>query len=213
MSAYEISVEDKVKLANLNNPKVLQVVDNAIELMKPDKVMVFDDFPEDIQKVRQLSISNGEEKMLAMDGHTVHFDNYRDQARDKANTATLLPAGQTLSRGLNVKERESGLEEILGFMNGVMRGKTMLVRFFCLGPLKSRFSIRAMQITDSFYVGHSEDLLYRTGYGEFLDLEDKDDFFYFWHSAGELDEKNTTVNIDNRRIYIDPQEETSPICK
>jgi phosphoenolpyruvate carboxykinase (GTP) len=63
-----------------------------------------------------------------------------------------------------------------------------------------------MQITDSFYVAHSEDLLYRPGYEEFKRLEDKDDFFYFWHSAGELDERNTTINVDKRRIYIDPLE-------
>jgi len=207
MSIYKISTEDKAKLEKLNNPKVLKVVEDAIELMKPKKVLVFDDSTEDIEKVRQLSLIEGEEKVLSIEGHTVHYDSYRDQARDKANTATLLPRGQTLSRGLNVKEREAGLKEILGYMDGAMQGKTMLVRFFCLGPVKSRFSIRAMQITDSFYVGHSEDLLYRTGYEEFNSLEDKDDFFYFWHSAGELDERNTTVNIDKRRIYIDPQEE------
>jgi len=185
---------------------VLKVVEDAANLMKPESVVVYDDSSEDISKVRQLSIDNGEEKKLAMDGHTVHYDGFFDQARDKANTATLLPAGQTLSRGLNVKERESGLEEIFGYMDGVMKGKTMIVRFFSLGPTNSRFSISAMQITDSFYVAHSEDLLYRPGYEEFKRLKDKDDFFYFWHSAGELDERNTTVNVDKRRIYIDPLE-------
>ncbi len=206
MSDYKISVTDQEKLDALQNSKVLQVVAAATALMKPAEVLVFDDSAEDVAKVRQLSLERGEEQPLAMEGHTIHFDGYFDQARDKANTATLLPAGQTLSRGLNVKEREAGLTEIFGFMDGAMQGKTMLVRFFCLGPTNSRFSIRAMQITDSFYVGHSEDLLYRTGYAEFQRLEDKDDFFYFWHSAGELSDRNTTVNIDNRRIYIDPAE-------
>ena len=70
----------------------------------------------------------------------------------------------------------------------------------------SRFSFRALQITDSFYVAHSEDLLYRSGYEEFIRSENKDDFFYFWHSAGQLDERNTTLNVDKRRIYIDPIE-------
>jgi phosphoenolpyruvate carboxykinase (GTP) len=107
---------------------------------------------------------------------------------------------------LNVVEREAGLKEIFGFMDGAMQEKTMIVRFFCLGPTNSHFSIRALQITDSFYVAHSEDILYRQGYREFMRLEDKDDFYYFWHSAGELSERNTTVNVDQRRIYIDPQE-------
>jgi len=206
MSAYQISEADKAKLDALENPKVLKIVEDAAALMKPEKVVVFDDSPEDIVKVRQSALDYGEEVKLAMEGHTIHYDGYFDQARDKANTATLLPAGQKLSRGLNVKERESGLEEIYSFMDGAMQGKTMLVRFFCLGPTNSRFSIRAMQITDSFYVGHSEDLLYRSGYDEFKRLADKDDFFYFWHSAGELSDRNTTVNVDKRRIYIDPAE-------
>ena len=206
MTPEIFSPEDKNKLDKLNNKKVWRVVNEAIDLMKPNQVLVFDDSPEDIQKVRQLSIDFGEELKLAMSGHTIHYDGYLDQARDKANTATLLPAGQGLSRGLNVKERESGLKEIYEFLDGVMTGKTMIVRFFCLGPTNSRFSIRAMQITDSFYVAHSEDLLYRQGYEEFRNLTDKDDFFYFWHSAGELDDRNTTKNVDKRRIYIDPLE-------
>ncbi len=197
---------DREKLDALENLKVWDVVRRAIDLMKPDDVLVFDDSLEDLARVRQLAIDYGEEKKLATKGHTVHYDGYYDQARDKAHTATLLPPGKTLSRGLNVVERESGLKEIFGFMDGAMRGKTMIVRFFCLGPTNSRFSIRALQITDSFYVAHCEDILYRPGYREFMRLEDKDDFFYFWHSAGELSERNTTVNVDQRRIYIDPQE-------
>lgn len=206
MFTYQISNADRAKLEALENPKVLKVVEDAAALMQPLKVVVFNDSPEDIARVRQCAIDNGEEKRLAMEGHTIHYDGYFDQARDKANTATLLPAGQKLSRGLNVREREAGLKEIIGFMEGAMQDKTMLVRFFCLGPTSSHFSIRVMQITDSFYVGHSEDLLYRSGFEEFKRLEDKDDFFYFWHSAGKLSESNTTANVDQRRIYIDPAE-------
>lgn len=197
---------DREKLDALENPKVWDVVRRAIDLMKPDDVLVFDDTPEDRARVRQLAIDYCEEKGLAIEGHTIHYDGYHDQARDKAHTATLLPPGQTLSRGLNVVEREAGLKEIFGLLDGAMQGKTMIVRFFCLGPTNSHFSIRALQITDSFYVAHCEDILYRPGYQEFLCLEDKDDFFYFWHSAGELSERNTTVNVDQRRIYIDPRE-------
>lgn len=207
MHQYQINPEDQAKLDALENPKVNKVVFDAIELMKPAKVMVFTDAPEEIKQFRNLAIEYREEKPLKIEGHTIHYDGYHDQARDKEHTATLLPKGQSLSRGLNVIEREKGLEEILTLMDGVMKNKTMVVRFFCLGPTHSRFSIPTLQITDSFYVGHSEDLLYRPGYEHFrTGLSDKDDFFYFWHSAGELDERNCTKNIDKRRIYIDPLE-------
>ncbi len=206
MAQYAISDEDREKLDALENEKVWSLIREAAELMKPRDIMVFTDDPHELDKVRQLSIQRGEEAPLAMEGHTVHYDSYNDQARDKKNTATLLPKGQTLSRGLNVVERESGLKEVLGFMDNSMKGKTMIVRFFCLGPTDSRFSLCALQVTDSWYVAHSEDILYRPGYEEFKKLKDKDDFFYFWHSAGELDERNCTKNIDKRRIYIDPLE-------
>jgi len=87
-----------------------------------------------------------------------------------------------------------------------MAGNEALIRFFCLGPLDSKFSICALQITDSFYVGHSEDILYRSGYEEFKKLNGSEDFFYFIHSAGELDERGNTKNIDKRRIFMDLKE-------
>ena len=206
MWSYEISDADKAKLEALENPKMIGIISEMAALMKPSKVVVFDDSAEDIAKVRQLSIENNEEKSLAMEGHTIHYDGYFDQGRDKANTATLLPSGQTLSRGLNVKERESALNEMWGLMKGIMQGKEMIIRFYCLGPTNSRFSISVLQITDSYYVAHSEDVLYRPGYEQFKRLKDKEDFFCFRHSAGELDESNVTKNIDKRRIYINPVE-------
>ena len=87
-----------------------------------------------------------------------------------------------------------------------MEGKEMIVRFFCLGPLDSKFSIIAMQITDSSYVCHSEDILFRKGYEQFRKLGGSAEFFSFLHSAGKLDENGNSANIQNRRIYIDLQE-------
>jgi len=87
----------------------------------------------------------------------------------------------------------------------------MLVAFFCLGPTDSKFSIPAMQITDSAYVVHSESILYRGGYEEFKNLKKKDDFFYLMHSAGEL-ENGVCKNIDKRRIYIDLAENRVYTC-
>jgi len=142
-----ISTVDLEKLTALNNQKVMDVVDNAIKLMKPEKVIVLTDNFEEIENFRNLTLNAKEEKKLAIIGHTIHYDGYYDQARDKGHTATLLPEGQQLSRGLNVVERESGLKEILSIMDGAMQGKTMIIRFFCLGPTNSRFSISALQIT------------------------------------------------------------------
>jgi len=92
-------------------------------------------------------------------------------------------------------------------MDGCMKGHECVVRFFCLGPKNSKFSILALQLTDSFYVCHSEDLLYRSGYEEFKKLNGSDKFFYFIHSSGELiGNPPVTKNLDKRRIYVDLEE-------
>jgi phosphoenolpyruvate carboxykinase (GTP) len=194
--------ENLDKLKVLGNEHVTERVRQAVELCKPSKVTVLTDSKADIKYVRRLAIKTGEERKLAIDGHTVHFDGYFDQGRDKANTKYLIPAGKFISRYINSTDRESGLKEVLGFLDGAMRGKEMLVRFFCLGPLNSAFSIPALQITDSTYVAHSEDILYRTGYEQFKKLHGSDEFFFFLHSAGKL-ENGASADVDKRRIYMD----------
>jgi len=195
--------DNRAKLETLDNPHVIELVERFVSLCKPSKVTVVTDDPSDIAYVRQLALDSKEEAKLKMVGHTIHYDGFYDQARDKGNTRVLLPPGMMMSMGINTIDREEGLKEVLSIMDGSMRGKECLVRFFCLGPTNSRFSIRALQLTDSSYVAHSEDLLYRSGYEEFKRLKGSPDFFTFVHSAGELDERNCTVNVDNRRIYVD----------
>ncbi len=201
-----LNEENKAKLVALNNQKVLDTVEKYVKHCKPAKVTVLTDSKEDIAYMRELALKNGEEKPLAMEGHTIHYDGMKDQARDKANTKVLIPEGKYISSFINSKEREEGLKEVLGFMEGVMEGKEMLICFFCLGPNNSKFSIPALQLTDSSYVAHSESILYRPGYEEFKRINGSEDFFFFVHSAGELDERNNTKNIDKRRVYIDLDE-------
>ncbi len=206
-------LEEKLDAANLGklmalpNPKLHRFVAEAIELGKPDDVFVVTDAPADIERIRQLTVELGEERPLKMEGHTVHFDGLRDQARDKENTKYLVPTGDDLGEHLNQTDREAGLAEVKGLLDGAMAGKTLFVRFFCLGPTESSFSISGVQCTDSAYVSHSEDLLYRPGYEQFKRLGDRPDFFRVLHSAGELDERNNSKHVDKRRVYIDYEDE------
>ena len=193
------------KLEELNNQYVVNVIQEAIQLCKPLKVTIITDSKEDIAYVRELALNNGEEKKLKRAGHTIHFDGYYDQGRDKANTKYLLSKDADWGIKVNSIEKEKGLKEIYSYLDGIMAGKEMLVRFFSLGPANSILSLKALQITDSAYVAHSEDLLYRQGYEEFKKLDGSPDFFFFLHSAGRL-ENGVSVDIDKRRIYIDLEE-------
>ena len=201
------------KLRTLNNQHVIKIIEDFVALCKPAKLTVITDSPEDIEYCRQKAIEISEEIQLLTVGHTVHFDSFftmsnHDQARDKANTKVLVSKGQYASPWINTIDRDEGLKEILEIMDGCMEGHECLVRFFCLGPKDSKFSILALQLTDSFYVAHSEDLLYRAGYEEFKELKGSNKFFSFIHSSGELiGDLPVTKNLGKRRVYIDLQEE------
>lgn len=206
--AENLDETNLAKLLALKNPAMHRFVADAIALCKPEKVFVATDSADDVAFIRQLTLDKNEESPLAIDGHTVHFDGYHDQARDVARTKYLLPEGVDLGKRLNSIARAEGLEEVRGFLAGAMAGKIALVRFFCLGPVNSIFSIPCVQVTDSSYVAHSEDLLYRHGYEQFSRTGDGDDFFCFLHSAGRLSENNTSVDTDKRRVYIDIADQT-----
>jgi phosphoenolpyruvate carboxykinase (GTP) len=203
-----ITQKDVEKLFALKNEHILKIIKQFVDLCKPSKVSVISDSKKDIEYVKQKSIIYQEESNLQIEGHTIHYDSFYDQARDKENTKVLIPKGEYRSPWINTMDRDEGLEEILDIMDGCMKGKECLIRFFCLGPLNSKFTIGALQLTDSFYVAHSEDLLYRKGYEEFKEFNGSDNFFYFIHSAGELiGNPPVTKNIDKRRIYVDLQED------
>ncbi len=191
------------KLIALDNDQVFAFVAEAIELCVPEKVVVCDDSPEDVAWIRQQAIDNLEERPLAIEGHSVHFDGYYDQARKKDVTKYLVPAEETLDSKLNQMDRDEGLQEMNDLQRGAYAGRTMYVRFFCLGPVGSEFAIPCLQITDSAYVVHSEDMLYRVGYDEFKALPKGGEFFKFRHATGEVDERKTSKYPEKNRVYMD----------
>jgi phosphoenolpyruvate carboxykinase (GTP) len=203
----KMAAEQLEKLKQLGQSDIIDFVAETVTLCKPDSVFVATDSTEDIAHVREMSVANGEEHTLAMEGHTYHFDGIKDQGRDPANTKYLLPPDMHLGERINFTTRDEGLSEITGILDGSMAGKEMVVRFFCLGPRSSVFSQLCCQITDSYYVAHSEDLLYRCGYEEFGKAGDHCEHFRFLHSAGKL-ENGVCADVDKRRIYIDLAENT-----
>ncbi|MCD6175412.1 MAG: phosphoenolpyruvate carboxykinase (GTP), partial [Planctomycetes bacterium] len=191
------------KLTAIPNAKMHAFVAEAIELTNPDSVVVFTDSADDLAAIREKAKNGGGERSLATEGHTSHFDGPKDQARDKANTKYLLPEGIELGASLNSTDKTSGLAEVKGFLKDSYVGKEMLVCFFCLGPTNSEFSISCVQITDSYYVAHSEYLLYRAGYEQFKGVGENDEFFKFLHTQGKLTESGCSAEVDKRRVYMD----------
>ncbi len=191
------------KLEKINNDALFDFLEKYIEICNPSKVFIATDSEDDELYIRNKAIMNGEERLLSMPGHTVHFDNYYDQARDKEHTYILTPHGEELPF-LKTMERDKGLREVHDLLLDSMVGKELYVLFFSLGPKDSPFMIPAVQLTDSAYVAHSEFILYRKAYDEFVKKPNLD-FFKFVHSEGRLDSRRTSKELDKRRIMIDLQ--------
>jgi phosphoenolpyruvate carboxykinase (GTP) len=190
------------RLSALDNPPLDELIADAILRFQPDSVFVSTGSPEDLHYVRVQAIRESEEIPLITPGHTIHYDGYEDQGRDPVNTRFLVSGRTPLGPALNCVDREDGLYEIDQIMNRIMRGRQMIVSFYSLGPLGTEFAIPCVQVTDSFYVAHSEDILYRQGYELFKSERGKEEFFAFLHSAGTL-ENGVSRDVDLRRIFID----------
>jgi len=204
----KMSDQSYQRLTALKNQKVYDFVGEFAEHCEPASIYVADDSAADEQYVRDQALAKGEEHKLTLDGRTIHWDGYGDQARDKVNTRYIVaPENLERMKSLNSLPYDEGYKEIMGIAKGVMKGKDAIVKFFAEGPTDSPFTIPCVQFTDSWYVAHSEAILYRPAYSHFLKMNDgeKDDFFRFIHSAGEQDERGCSVNLDKRRIYMDTQ--------
>ena len=199
------------KLMKIDNSKLHEFLAKYIEICNPEIINVSTDSEEDIRKTREAAVRNHEEAQLAETNHTLHFYGYFDQARDKPRTKFLLPKGVDLGPEINATNRDKGLAEIHEIMTDIMKGKELHIKFFCLGPTNSPFSTPCVQMTDSAYVAHSEDLLYRQGYSEFIRQGKDARFFKFVHSAGELEPAGLDLlvskNREKRRVYIDLEDE------
>ena len=204
----KISDENHKKLTALDNQKVYDFIGFFAEHCDPASIYICDDSEGDNQYIRDMAIEKGEEHSMANSKHTIHWDGYGDQARDKENTRYMVyPENYEKMKSLNSLEYDQAYNEIMDIAKGNMKGKDAVVKFFAEGPTDSPFTIPCVQFTDSWYVAHSESILYRSAYKHFLHMKDneKDAFFRFIHSAGTLDERGCCVNLDKRRIYMDTQ--------
>ena len=74
-----------------------------------------------------------------------------------------------------------------GFFSGCMKGRTMYVIPYCMGPLGSPYSRYGVELTDSAYVAANMFLMTRMGDEALKHIEQTGNFIKGLHSIGELD--------------------------
>jgi phosphoenolpyruvate carboxykinase (GTP) len=192
--------ETVAKLSKIANEEALLKIANAIAMTDPDAVFVNTGSDADVQKVREMSLEKGEERPLAMKGHTIHFDLAQEQARIIDRTYYIVNKGEETSVLAKSILRGEAHEYVKTHMTGIAKGMTLLVGFFNRGPIGAPAAIPALEITTSTYVMHSANILYRHVYDQFdEEVERAGLFFTNVHSEGP----NRPEDLPNARVFMD----------
>ena len=192
--------EDRVKLSKIGNTEALLKIANAISLCNPESVFVTTGSPQDMERIRQLSIDRGEEAPLAMKDHTIHYDLAEEQGRIVDRTYYIVNEDEDVSVLAKKILRDEALAYVKDHMTGIMKGMIMMVGFFSRGPAGAKLSLPALEITSSTYVMHSADILYRHVYHQFDDqVERSGRFLTNVHGQG----LNRPEDLPKARVYMD----------
>lgn len=85
------------KIEKIKNPLARLKIANTIALGQPDKVIVNTGNDQDKQRIRELCLTQGEERALAIPGHTLHYDLAEEQARIVDRTFYIANPEDTVS--------------------------------------------------------------------------------------------------------------------
>lgn len=183
-----------------NNKNVLQWVDEMVALCKPDKVVWLDGSEEQLSALREEAISTGEMIKLneeKLPGCLYHRTLPNDVARVEDRTFICSEkeedAGPT-NHWKDPKEMHALLDPMY---DGVMKGRTMYVIPYSMGPIGSKMSKVGVEVTDSIYVVLNMDIMTRMGKQAFVQLGDtSNDFVRGLHSKADVDpEKRYIVHF------------------
>ncbi|WP_321493100.1 phosphoenolpyruvate carboxykinase (GTP) [uncultured Desulfobacter sp.] len=194
------------KISKITHPDVLVRIANAIALCRPRKVFINTGSDEDKQTIREIALEKGEERALAMPGHTVHFDLAGEQGRIVDRTYYIAAPQDLVSSLANRMPPEQAVKQIEDNLAGIMENLTMIVGFYMRGPVGSPAANPALELTSSAYISHSAELLYRNAFNDFdREVIQKGYFFTNIHSEG----LNRTEDLPSARVFMDRKHQTT----
>ena len=173
------------------NPNVNKWVEEMIALTKPDKVVWIDGSEEQLQSLRDEACETGEMIKLneeKLPGCLYHRTHPNDVARVEDRTFICTKTKEDAGPTNNWCDPKEMYAKLTPMYDGVMKGRTMYVIPYSMGPIGSPLAKVGVEITDSIYVVLNMDIMTRMGAKAFDNLGDEsNDFVRGLHSKAQVD--------------------------
>ncbi len=171
-------------------------IHDCAALCQPDAIVWIDGTDPQRDVLRREACSTGEIIELNQDklpGCYYHRTARNDVARTEHLTYICSRDSGDAGPTNNWMSPEEGYRKAAEFLKGSMRGRTMYVIPFSLGPIGSVFSKIGVQLTDSIYVVLNMLIMVRCG-NEVLDcLGESGEFTRCLHSKADLDDQRRLI--------------------
>ena len=198
--------------APTENAELLRWIAEVVELTTPDKVVFADGSQEEWNRLSQELVDKGTFVKLNEEKRPNSFlarSNPADVARVESRTYICSEKEEDAGPTNNWADPAKMKEEMTEHYRGSMKGRTMFVVPFCIGPIDDPSPKLGVQLTDSEYVVLSMRIMTRMG-KDALDKIGKDgDFVHALHSVGaplaEGEEDSTWPCNENKYITHFPE--------
>jgi phosphoenolpyruvate carboxykinase (GTP) len=173
-----------------------QWVQEQAELTKPDKIYWMDGSEEEARKLVQIGMTS--EKIAGRDTFTqlngeifpnsfYHRSHPTDVARTEHLTYVCLPDREEAGPNNNWMPPDEAKAKLAPLFDGCMKGRTMYVVPYVMGPPDSPYAKPCIQVTDSVYVAVSMRIMTRVGKEAIRRIGVSNYFVKGLHSIGDLD--------------------------
>jgi len=190
--------------AALKHSGIRKWVDDVAAMTRPDRILFCDGSDSEKDELIQESLKSGELIELnqqKMPGCYLHRSAPHDVARTEHLTFVCTEEKEDAGPNNNWMAPADATAKLTPLFTGSMKGRTMYVVPFLMGPPGSRFSKVGVEITDSKYVVLSMRIMTRVGQPALDHLGSSDDFTRCLHSLGDL-------SPDRRFIMHFPEQNT-----